>query len=559
MDCVLKFASTMIRTLQKLTTDFNPEFKLMNRIERRKMRILLAAVLFLSTNLFASEMPQIVHRDGKYSLMVDGKPYTVLGAQVLNSSGWPEQFSALMPGAKALHLNTVEVPVYWENVEPVEGQFRFDTFDRIITIARENHLHLVMLWFGTWKNGTMDYAPNWVKMNMQRFPRMLDDQGHPVRVLTPLSEANMNADSHAFAAVMQHLKQVDEDAHTVIMVQVENESGSLFTDRDHSSEADKKFVGQVPQELVEKLHRKAGTWTEVFGAEADEAFAAYYVSRYVNAVAEAGKKEYALPYYANVWLREQKNFMRPGEAYPSGGATTNMLDLWKAMTPFLDAVAPDNYVLDYVNYRHVLASYHRKDNPLLVPETGGPRFASNIFYALGDYDSLGYAPFGLDMVVDGDKVREIAQPFAEDCRLIGPALPLIEQLQGTGKLHSAVEEQYLTDRLISSSQFDVLVQFGNVHTEYGGSFGTQTPKMSGRALVAELSPDEFVVIGFDAQVSFRPARGQKEKQAQFLQAEMGTYVDGKWKTIRHLNGDETFFGIRLPADGAMVRVKLMAY
>ena len=67
----------------------------------------------------------------------------------------------------------------------------------------------------------------------------------------------------------------------------------------------------------ETLHKKPRTWKEVFGEEADEAFAAYHIARYVNAVAEAGKKEYQLPLYANVWLREQKNFMRPGEAYPA--------------------------------------------------------------------------------------------------------------------------------------------------------------------------------------------------------------------------------------------------
>ena len=456
-------------------------------------------------------------------------------------------------------LNTIEVPVYWENVEPQEGQFRFDTFDNIIRLAREHNFHLVMLWFGTWKNGTMDYAPAWVKTNTTRFPRMLDDGGHPVRVLTPLSEANLNADRRAYSQVMKHLKEVDGDRHTVILAQVENETGSLFTDRDHSEEANREFAGPAPAKLLEALHKKQGTWTQAFGAEADEAFAAYYVARYVNAVAEAGKKEYPLPAYANVWLREQKNFMRPGEAYPSGGATLNMLDIWKAMTPSLDAIAPDNYVLDYVNYQRVLAGYHRKDNPLLVPETGGPRVASNIFYALGDFDALGYAPFGLDRMVEGGKVSDAAKGFADDCRLLGPAIPLISELQGAGKLHAAVEEQHLTERLIHSSEFDVLVQFGTLHSEYGGTFGTQTPGMTGRALVAELAPDEFVVMGFDAHVQFRPVRGSKQRSAQFVTAEEGTYVDGQWKTTRILNGDETFFGARLPPQGTMLRLKLMAY
>jgi hypothetical protein len=519
----------------------------------------LLSVLLATCVLAAAPIPKIVHANGKYSLLVDDKPFLILGAQVANSSGFPSQFEKLLGGAQALHLNTIEVPVYWEDIEPREGDFRFETFDNIIRLARDRNLRLVMLWFGTWKNGTMDYAPAWVKTNTDRFPRMLDDRGHPVRVLTPLSEQNQKADGRAFSELMKHLKAFDGDAHTVIMVQVENESGSLFTDRDHSAEANRAFAATVPVKLTEALHKKPGTWKEVFGDEADEAFAAYYVSGYVNAVAEAGKAEYPLPLYANVWLREQKNFMRPGEAYPSGGATLNMLDLWKTQTPALDAIAPDNYVLDYANYQRVLAGYRRPDNPLLVPETGGPRFASNIFYALGDFDSLGYAPFGLDMIMDGNQLRDVAKPLADDYALLEPALPALAEWQGTGKLHSAVEEQYLTERLIHSSQFDVLVQFGNPHPEYGGTFGSQSPGMTGRALVAELAPDEFVVIGFDAHVTVRPSRGRPEHNAQFLSAEEGSFVDGKWKSQRNLNGDETFAGVRLPEHGTMIRLKVMAY
>jgi hypothetical protein len=60
----------------------------------------------------ANPLPQITSANGKYSLIVDGKPYLILGAQVRNLSGWPSQFEQLLPAAEALHLNTIEVPVY---------------------------------------------------------------------------------------------------------------------------------------------------------------------------------------------------------------------------------------------------------------------------------------------------------------------------------------------------------------------------------------------------------------------------------------------------------------
>ena len=149
------------------------------------MKSFVFVLLLAAANLDAGPMPQIVRNGGQGALLVDGKPFIILGAQVNNSSGWPSSIESLLSGAEAMHLNTLEVPVYWEDVEPEEGRFRFDTFDNIIRLARGRNLRLVMLWFGTWKNGTMDYAPEWVKTNTERFPRMIDAGGRPVRVLTP--------------------------------------------------------------------------------------------------------------------------------------------------------------------------------------------------------------------------------------------------------------------------------------------------------------------------------------------------------------------------------------
>src|SRR3982751_6574045 len=107
--------------------------------------------LLLVQGLAEGPIPQIARQGNKYSLLVEGKPYLILGAQVNNSSGWPSQFQNVLPGAAALHLNTIEVPVYWEDVEPQEGQFRFDTIYRILELSREHRFRLVLLWFGTWK------------------------------------------------------------------------------------------------------------------------------------------------------------------------------------------------------------------------------------------------------------------------------------------------------------------------------------------------------------------------------------------------------------------------
>ena len=529
------------------------------------MRILLLLVLAYTSMLSASELPRVEKTSaGSYRLMVDGQPYLILGAQVRNSSAWPQQLDQAWPLYKELHANTAEIPVYWEVIEPQPGKFDFASVDRILEGARRNSLRLVLLWFATWKNGEMDYAPQWVKDDTTRFPRMRDRAGDQIRVLSPIAESTRTADANAFAALMRHLKEVDSEQHTVIMIQVENEPGSLESDRDYSPEANRLFAAQVPAPLTQALRKKPGTWLEVFGPEeANEAFAAYLISTYINTVAAAGKAQYALPMYVNVWLRERKNFERPGEAYPSGGATSNVLDLWKANTPALDAIAPDNYVLDYVGYRDVLRKYSRPDNPLFVPETMlGPMAGRYMFYAIGEYHSLSFAPFGLDAKIQADspmKQEDLFGGLAANFKLLAPAVSEISRLEQANAIQVAVEEDQITDLRLTFPKFDSVVTFGMPKPSYGGLFGAGNKNRTGRALVAELGPDEFLICGFDSLVRFLPRRGSEMRKAQFLSAEEGVFVDGKWQASRLLNGDETFFGIFFPPEGKWVKVKVKAY
>ncbi len=144
------------------------------------MKVLSA--LLCSASLFAAKpLPEFVQRGQHYQFLVDGRPYLVLGAQVHNSSAWPGELEAAWKQARQLHANTVEAPVYWEEIEPAPGRFRFTTVDALVEGARQHGLRLILLWFGTWKNGVMDYAPAWIKQDPQKYPRMLDRAGRPVR------------------------------------------------------------------------------------------------------------------------------------------------------------------------------------------------------------------------------------------------------------------------------------------------------------------------------------------------------------------------------------------
>ena len=71
--------------------------------------------------------------------------------------------------------------------------------------ARARKLRLVLLWFGTWKNTSPQYTPEWVKFDNKRFPRMVDKDGKPSYCLSPFGENTLKADKKAFVALMGHL------------------------------------------------------------------------------------------------------------------------------------------------------------------------------------------------------------------------------------------------------------------------------------------------------------------------------------------------------------------
>jgi hypothetical protein len=518
-------------------------------------------LLFTATSsAVAAEAPRIEHKDGRYALFVDGRPYLVLGGQIHNSSSWPSELPQVWESMASLHANTVEAPVYWEQFEPQEGHFDYTNVDAIVEGARAHSLHVVLLWFGTWKNGNMHYAADWVKTDAQRFPHTIRPDGEPIDVLSPMSRNTLEADKAAFVALMRHLKQIDSDQHTVIMIQVENESGNIGSIRDNSAESNREFAGQVPADLLAAVHKQAGTWSQVFGAEADEVFQAYYQAKYINEIAAAGKAEFSIPFYINAWIDypaaelPQRQLDTPGIGYPSGGAVQKLVGVWRALAPSLDMIGPDIYTDDSPFYRETMKAYHRPDNPLWIPETGrDDNFAKFFYYALGD-GALGFSPFGVDQTgwnILGD------QPWkahASNFALFGPMDREIAQLEFEGKVKTAVEEPGQTAEEIDFGAWQASVAFGFPQPD--GRRAPGTKNAHGSAMVAQIGPDEFLITGFDASVSFHLPGKLPWIRSQIISAEQGTYENGVWKPLRRWNGDETDRGLCFYQKPEVVRVKL---
>ena len=547
------------------------------RLPYRLAALVLAALLLpllVATPSRASAQevppPRIAADGDRHALVVDGRPFLMLGAQVNNSSNYPAMLPRVWPTVRALHANTVEVPVAWEQIEPVEGRFDFTFLDTLVRQARDNRVRLVLLWFGTWKNTGPSYAPEWVKTDPQRFPRMRTRDGHTHYVLSPHGRATLDADKRAFVRLMQHLHDVD-GAHTVIMVQPENEVGSYGSPRDFAPAAQRLFDGAVPPALLRALGRAPGTWHEVFGARADQAFNAWHTARYVDEIAAAGKAVVNLPMYCNASLSTP--FTEDGaEGTASGGPNWNVIGIWKAAAPHIDLVAPDIYTRDPRAYLAYLDDYRRPDNALFVPETGNAREYARFFWAALGRGAIGFAPFGMDSTdyanfplgartLDSATVDAFAAPYA----LFAPMardwarIAVEHPTWGVAKTLDNADQSTVMGRWRVTAQFG-LGQFGEPAWVARDSIrSAHASEPVGGAVVAQLGPDEFLVAGNFVRVRLALAAPAAGENSQILSAEEGAFENGRWIMRRRWNGDQTDYGFNFSAQPVMLRVRLGTY
>jgi hypothetical protein len=493
-------------------------------------------------------IPRLERVEGRFRLLVDGEPFLVLGAQSHNSSASdPAALARFFEGVKALGANTAEAPVYWELLEPEPGRYDFRLVDALVAGARQAGVRLVVLWFASWKNGEMHYAPAWVKRDVWTYRRVVGPGGDEREILSPTCAAARDADARAFAALMRHLKATDEADRTVILVQVENETGLMGTDRDYSEEATRLFRSPSLDEAWARGGRRdSGTWSEVLGEMAAEAFSAWHVARYVDAVAAAGKEACALPMYANAWL------INPGDEragrWPSGGPTVHVLDVWKAAAPHVDLLAPDFY---QPKVQEIAALYARPDNPLFVPEIAlSPHYAAFAFPILARFDGLGVAPFGVEPDGKGEAAAAMEE-YARVYRVLKPLLPLVARHQGTGRLHAILQDVEPRQVLRLGSRVALVASFPRPHDLRGPLGG---------GLVVELAPDDLVVAGCGIDFVARDLEAplvdphQWATRQPVLSIDEGTFEGERWVPGRRLNGDERW--VRLPEEGAILRVRL---
>lgn len=525
--------------------------------------------------------PHLESTNGYKRLIVNNRPFLSLAGELHNSSSSSLKYmDSIWPRLAQMNLNTVLTPVSWELLEPEEGRFNFDLVDGLIKNARKHNLKIVFLWFGSWKNLVSTYAPAWVKNNPERFPLLIAKNGERYQVLSTLSKENVQADARAFAALMKHIKEVDSNDQTVIMMQVENEVGTNNGDRDYSKAATSAFEGEVPEQLMSYLQKNKsslipelnqiwsdngnktkGTWKEIFGESGttNEIFMAWHYANYIGKVIEAGKNEYDIPMFVNAAIGRQNEKLG---SYPSGGPLAFVMDIWRAGAPKLDMLCPDIYFGDFIGH---CQKYTQSGNPLFIPETGaGEKGAANALQAFANFKAIGFSPFGIDSRIGG--------PANEGT--MTQVYDILDQLSSL-ILDSKAGEQ-MAAISVNTNNPDTTVRLGGYNINFnlrGGNRFSNTVPALGYAVLIQNGSDEFIAAGKNVELQFSHISGT-DKIPAFLWAEEGNFENGTWVPGRRLNGDQIMVnysftklfeegksgnGLRFSSSMNIQRVKLYKY
>jgi len=357
---------------------------------------------------------------------------------------------------------------------------------------------------------------------------------------------------------MSYLNGKDREQQTVLIVQVENEVGYLGPGRDRSPEANRQFAGSVPHELMQKLianraqlspelgarfNPQGNTWREVFGEAANEVFMSWRYAIWIDAVAQAGKKQYALPLYVNAQLPA---FMeRPGE-YPSGGPHPYYLEVYRAVAQAIDFYSPDIY---WPEFEYWAGRYQIKGNPLFIPEARIDSAPYNALYAYGAARAFGFCPFGIDSLHAPESSTEPKPAIMQTFAALSGLEDMLATAQSAGRTRGVVLHA-------NSPRATQSVSLGGYLFEASLSRAWKTGTLladDGAMLLLESQPNEFIVVGSGLTVKISRDPDTDNQIAGIASIEQIAKSGSEWVVTARLNGDQSNQGRQLSMESREVR------
>jgi hypothetical protein len=483
-------------------------------------------------------MPHFEQVDGRKVLYVDGAPFTALAVEIpwwhLIFGRYKETQGAydyLYAAAQTMGLNTLKVPVKWSMIEPEKGRFDFSYVDHAKAMAEKHHLKLVLNWFGHYASGdgtiygnlTGDlYAPMYIVQDEKTYPRAVDADGvSHHNAMSYDYEPVIEHEIAAFTAFMKHIKSVDSQAHTIIMIQVENEIAVFGADRrnqklwrDHSAASNKRFAESgIKNELKYSAWDLSHNW--------------------IRRITDAGARDYALPFFHNFVggkLAESIVGGSPGEDVETYlkecpnisfvGVNSYLCAEW---LPDNSCNRPASGTLEEL--RAPLIAYKISRNIPAVTETNSgktPLTARFAYVAVGEFGAPIFAPWALtdsypedyEPYVLADGTLANGAPTLRDAYTsLTQVLPQISYFAGTNSLKvfmSPLPGQRFSETA-DVNGFSVNVRGGH----------------DGQAIVIHKTAHEFLLLGYRASVTFNDP-SFAWPQTRSVKVESGHWTAGGW-------------------------------
>jgi len=459
-------------------------------------------------------MPHFEQVNGRQNLYVDGRPFTVLAAEIpwwdLIYGRYKQTETAydyLYPAAVKIGLNALKVPVKWSMIEPEKGIYDFSYVDHARDMAEKHHLKLVLNWFGHYASGDGTiyasltgnlYAPMYIVEDEATYPRAVDGNGVVHHNAASYDyEPIIEREIAAFRAFMQHIKQVDSETHTIVMIQVENEIAVFGVDRknpkmwrDHSPAANKRFADH--------------------GFSDDLTFSAWDLSyNWIRRITDAGAEIYAIPFFHNYVGGKIADWMvggAPGEDVHTYLQNCPHISFIGVNSYFCAEWRPDNSCAQESEasvgeLREPLIRYQVGRNLPAVTEINSgatPLTSRYAFIAVGEFGVPIFAPWALTV-----SYPESDQPYVlSDGSLANGAFALRDTYSSLSKALPQISYYATTDKLkvfMSRSPGQSFSATENVN----GFPVTVSGRNNGQVIVVHPAAHEFLVVGYRVSAAFK--------------------------------------------------------